>query len=340
MRRILLADLHIGARSNELSIMKHQISFFEQFVLHVKNEGIEEVVIAGDVFDSRKSVNVRTFDAFKKTLWIPLNQMKIKMVIIPGNHDFYYHHSNDVTSLSMLEEFENIEIIKEQKIVHWDIGDVLLVPWLATHEDVESLKKNIESKKPKCIIGHFAFEGFEMMPGIECREGLSTSFFTGDMHTFSGHFHIHQTIGNITYIGSPYELNWGDHESPKGYYVIDKDVVFCRNENHLFISHNFKPEQNVDVELFRDKFVKVIVEEGMVDTDAVSGFVDKIQTACPADVKVIIPRLRKDDVADDEEVEIGENRSFLDTLLQYSSIKKYGERVDKFLVQVYNEVNS
>jgi hypothetical protein len=44
---------------------------------------------------------------------------------------------------------------------------------------------------------------------------------------FSGHYHEHQTLGNVTYIGNPYSLGYGEAGHPdKGIIVVYKDHSF------------------------------------------------------------------------------------------------------------------
>jgi hypothetical protein len=53
----------------------------------------------------------------------------------------------------------------------------------------------------------------------------------------SGHFHIKQTQKNIHYLGTQYQLNFGDSGVIKGFHILDtetRELEFIENENRLF----------------------------------------------------------------------------------------------------------
>ena len=51
MKILHLADLHIGKKVNDFCMLKEQKFVLEQAIELIKNENIEAVLIAGDVFD-------------------------------------------------------------------------------------------------------------------------------------------------------------------------------------------------------------------------------------------------------------------------------------------------
>ena len=58
---------------------------------------------------------------------------------------------------------------------------------------------------------------------------------------FSGHFHYREEReykeGNIIYVGCPFELDFGDRDTTKGYYVLDTS-----NLTYQFIENNVSPK--------------------------------------------------------------------------------------------------
>jgi DNA repair exonuclease SbcCD nuclease subunit len=59
---------------------------------------------------------------------------------------------------------------------------------------------------------------------------------------FSGHFHLNEERvyddGTIVYIGSPFQLDFGERECKKGYYVLDfNDLIFEFIENKISPVH-------------------------------------------------------------------------------------------------------
>lgn len=86
MKFLHLADLHIGKNILEQSLIEDQKYILEEIVKKIKEEEIEAVLIAGDVYDrsvpSSEAVNL--LDSFLNTL---IKELKVKVFMIAGNHD-------------------------------------------------------------------------------------------------------------------------------------------------------------------------------------------------------------------------------------------------------------
>lgn len=86
MKFLHLADLHIGKNILEQSLIEDQKYILEEIVKKIKEEKIEAVLIAGDVYDrsvpSSEAVNL--LDSFLNTL---IKELKVKVFMIAGNHD-------------------------------------------------------------------------------------------------------------------------------------------------------------------------------------------------------------------------------------------------------------
>lgn len=85
MKLIHLSDLHLGKRLNEFSMLEDQEYILGEILRVIDGEGIDCVLIAGDVYD--KSVPpaeaVSLFDHFL----VRLARRKRKVLVISGNHD-------------------------------------------------------------------------------------------------------------------------------------------------------------------------------------------------------------------------------------------------------------
>ncbi|MBO5713757.1 MAG: exonuclease SbcCD subunit D [Clostridia bacterium] len=85
MKFLHLSDLHLGKRLCEFSLIDDQKEVLNQIISVVKNEKLDAVVIAGDVYDksvpSAEAVNL--FDEFL----VSLLNLKVNVLVISGNHD-------------------------------------------------------------------------------------------------------------------------------------------------------------------------------------------------------------------------------------------------------------
>lgn len=86
MRILHLADLHIGKLFYNIHLTEDQGHVLGQITDIVRDEGVDVVVIAGDVYDRSVPPVQATvvMDNFLSTLILELNK---KVIIIPGNHD-------------------------------------------------------------------------------------------------------------------------------------------------------------------------------------------------------------------------------------------------------------
>ncbi len=85
MKLIHLADLHIGKRVNEISMIEDQRYILKQVLECVDEEQPDGILIAGDIYDKAvPSVEaVQLFDAFLTKL----SDRKVPVYLISGNHD-------------------------------------------------------------------------------------------------------------------------------------------------------------------------------------------------------------------------------------------------------------
>lgn len=85
MKILHLADLHLGKRVNEMSMIEDQKYILDQIITLVKEEGVEIVLLCGDIYD--KSIPtieaIHLLDEFLDQL----SKMEIRVLMISGNHD-------------------------------------------------------------------------------------------------------------------------------------------------------------------------------------------------------------------------------------------------------------
>lgn len=85
MKILHLADLHLGKRVNEMSMIEDQKYILDQIITLIKEESVGIVLLCGDIYD--KSIPtieaIHLLDEFLDQL----SKMAIKVLIISGNHD-------------------------------------------------------------------------------------------------------------------------------------------------------------------------------------------------------------------------------------------------------------
>ena len=85
MKILHLADLHLGKRVNEMSMIEDQKYILDQIITLIKEESVGIVLLCGDIYD--KSIPtieaIHLLDEFLDQL----SKMAIKLLMISGNHD-------------------------------------------------------------------------------------------------------------------------------------------------------------------------------------------------------------------------------------------------------------
>lgn len=252
MKRLIIADTHLGKYKNSDFWIDLTFNFFNQIIEYCLNNHIKQVIHLGDWHEERKSLNNKTLN---KSLEIAqlFQDNKIELLICIGNHDIYYKNQIYPHSLSFLNKFSYINIIDKPIKIN---NEICLVPWLTN--DI-----NLNEISCKYLMGHFEINGFLKNDN---EENQDSKFSVDDFKKFdlvlSGHFHTPSKNNNVLYIGSPFYFTFGDLPEPeRGFYIFEngeiEKVVLTNVPKFVKISteNEFKKEE------IYNNFVKVVFEK-------------------------------------------------------------------------------
>jgi hypothetical protein len=136
----------------------------------------------------------------------------------------------------VLNEYENITIYDAPAKVTIDGVDIDIVPWICADNEVQ-IAEFMKNSTSEICFGHFEIAGFEMDRGNVCESGIDKQSLSKYDVVLTGHFHHKSTDGNITYVGTPYEMTWADWNDPKGFHIFDtntRDMEFIQNPFAMF----------------------------------------------------------------------------------------------------------
>jgi len=261
----IFSDLHLGVHQDSGLWHDTALSWCDWFVeeLHAKN--ITDVFFLGDFFHYRSDISVSTLHVAAQIL----EKLKsFNMVFIVGNHDSFYKDRADVNSLSILSGRRNITVIDEPVESTLFGKTAVFLPWGATVD--ESIKSDI-------LFGHLEIESFKMNGYKTCDHGeKSSSLLSKADLTMSGHFHLRDerkySNGTIVYVGNPFEMDFGDAGSAKGYYILDiPSLTYKFYENIISPKHkkvtlteltSYKSLTGADVkQIVNNSIVKLIIDK-------------------------------------------------------------------------------
>lgn len=266
----IFSDLHLGVHMNRTMWHNIALDWAKWFTGELEEKNITKVFFCGDFFHSRSEITVDTLHVASDLLDM-FNNFELHM--IAGNHDSYYKHNSSVNSISILKGRSNIKIYDKPQIIQINNKEMMFCPWGTTLD-----------KMSVCdiVFGHFEIESFKMNSYKVCEEG----FKSNDLTKFaplvvSGHFHLREERkyenGTILYVGSPFELDFGDTQSSKGYYILDTNDL-----SYKFYSNNISPKHqkitlsnliqiddfnNKAPELLSNNIVKLVIDKKIEGKD-------------------------------------------------------------------------
>jgi DNA repair exonuclease SbcCD nuclease subunit len=252
---------------------------------------INTLVFAGDLFQDRQRIHTISYEKTFNLIRQFMNAYpQLNMFLLVGNHDMWFNNKWDVSSISPLEAIRGIKVINQCGAVEVAPGYKMdFLPY--TKNPIEDIA-NCFPLKSDVLISHIAIDEAKLNSFTRAEvsveyEGdmvkVDVDKFTEWKKIFSGHYHLTQKIGdNFEYIGSPYELNFGEAFQQKHIIIFDTETL----ENE-YVINNFSPkhliikENQLDRYELNGNFVQVIVDD-ITSTDLVDmrhKIVDQNKTA-------------------------------------------------------------
>lgn len=348
MKLCLLGDTHLGARNDNLAFHDYFELFYKNvFFPYLKEHNIDTVVQFGDLFDRRKYINFVSLYRCKQYLFDPLRDNGITMHVFVGNHDTAYKNTNDVNSPDLLlKEYDNITVYSDPVVANYDGLDIALLPWVNTSNYAKSIEF-VNSTSAQILFGHLELAGFEMYRGAISDHGMDPKIFSKFDIVCSGHYHHRSSRGNISYLGTPYEMTWSDYNDPRGFHIMDtdtRDIDFIVNPYRMFNKIHYNDTDktmdellDVDLEMYRNTFVKVIVHNKN-NPYWFDLFIDKLEKNGVVDMQVVEDHLNLN-LEDDSDIidEAEDTLTILRNVVEGLETSVPKKKLERVLTNLYTE---
>ena len=305
MKIALITDQHLDGRKGNLAFWNYFQKFYDDiFFPTLEKEGVGTIIDLGDTFDNRKSMDFNTFNRVNENYFKRLKDYKVHMIL--GNHCTYYKNTNKINSPELLlEQYKNINIYASPEEITLGSKKFLMMPWI-NKENKEECLELIANSKADIMCGHLECDGFEVTPGMKFDGGFKVSEFKNFKRVWSGHFHHKSKHGNVQYLGNPYQMFWNDYKDTRGFHIYDTEtdkLKFIKNPYEIF-DKIFYDDASVDynkqdVSSYKDKFIKLIVEEKR-DYQMFETLVDRLYNVGAHDVKIVETLVDADNIEDAE----------------------------------------
>lgn len=249
MRILHTSDWHIGKRLHGVELLDHQQAFVDWLVDVVADQGIDAVVVAGDLYD-RSNPAVDAIGLFDDAV-ARLAATRVPLIMISGNHD---SGPRVGTHAGLLQDV-GVHLATEPATIGTpvvladDDGElpVYCLPYLdptltrgvldapgASHIDVLTaamarVKADVGHRgaKRSMVVAHAFVAGgtvsdSERDLAVGGAAAVPVSLFDGVSYTALGHLHGPQNVGdNVRYSGSPLAYSFSEQNHRKSITVID-----------------------------------------------------------------------------------------------------------------------
>lgn len=275
MKILHTADLHLGRTINGISLLNQQSHCLNQIIDYLKNNSVDYIIIAGDIFD--RSVPSKEAIGLANDFITKINKLKIPLIIISGNHD----SSERLSFLSQVLNHQDIFIVSDeidiQKIEFKNITfycspyhDYLKIANFyqdnsikdcesALNGQLENVK--LDENKINIFIGHNFFANDTTLISDSERPLQLGGMKYIPIHSLQkfdyvalGHLHQAQKINvdKIRYSGSIYKYSESEVNHRKSFTIIDIDKNKFNYELQYF---SFEKDVKI-IEGFFDDIIK------------------------------------------------------------------------------------
>jgi len=341
MKVAIITDQHFGARKNSKHFHEYFLRFYNDiFFPTLEETGITTIVDMGDTFDSRKGIDFSSLSWAKNNYYDRLRDMGCTIHSIVGNHTAYYKNTNDVNAIDLLlAEYDNIKTYSEATEIKLDKLGVLLIPWINSENEKQTLKT---IKKTKCpmAMGHLEFKGFRIHRGYIMEQGIDVKLFDKFDKVYSGHYHTRSDDGKVFYLGNPYEMFWNDLADTRGFHIFDTETLEhtpINNPYRMFYTIFYEDQnyQTFDTREYEDKIVKVIVRK-KTNARKFEKFIDKLYNSNVYELKVV-ENFQLQESEDFEAFESEDTLSILNRYVEEAEMSLEKSRIQEVIKQVYQE---
>lgn len=281
----VIGDTHFGISNNSDYVLENQLKYIkEELVPYLIKNGINTIVQLGDLFDNRNHINIKIKNAVLELFENEFS--KFEFYIFPGNHDVYYKNTNDVTSLKILNRFENVKLIEKISLLSIKGKSCLFVPWQFDNSFQRYVEENLLDNV-SVVFGHFDTIGARMNKTKVSEHGIDKKFLFQFPKVISGHYHTRSILSDgkneIIYTGTPWQLRRDDANEERGVMILDMnsfDYEFIENKtSYRFFSFNY-PEKFEERDI-SGNVIDLYVKDTEKQDEKLSEYISKIENLKP-----------------------------------------------------------
>ena len=371
MKLLHTADLHIGKRVNEFSMLEDQKYILQQIVDIAKKTKVDVVLLAGDIYDRAiPSVEaVELLDWFFNTLLAE----KIQIMVISGNHDsperlsfagkilekqgLYISgaYNGSLKKVTLTDKYGEV-VFHFFPFFKTAVAGQYLEQRVNTVQDMaEQILKREESeldkKKRNVMLGHyFVLHGEqkaeEQEEGVGGLDAIESTLFDDYDYVALGHIHGESYMGRkeVNYSGSPLKYSFSEANQNKSVKIIE-----LKEKGEIIIEkHPLKPLHDMRIikgelrELMKKEVVDLAPFDDYIcavltDKDDLVQPMDMLRSVYPNAMQIIMERYRKEVFAEAEQVVARREKNLLENYQDFYELVE-GEPLQGDYFQLIQEM--
>jgi DNA repair exonuclease SbcCD nuclease subunit len=205
---VLISDTHYTVASLEVADTAYTAAIDEAARLKVP------LIDAGDLTNDKAILRGEVVNRLiKRMKYAMLKDVPVYLIV--GNHSLINEKGAEHT-LGFLSPYANVIDAP------FRVKNMVLIPYMSQPPT------SFEFAKGTILIMHQGFLGAKMGEYIQDKSSISPELVK-DYTVLSGHYHTHQTIGTVTYVGTPYTTSFAEaNDPPKGILILNEDGTYTR----------------------------------------------------------------------------------------------------------------
>lgn len=222
MNIIATADTHF----TDLPADEHRWGLFPWLAQQASRHGAGMIVLAGDVTQNKNNHSAKLTNRLVANLRLLAAQCPVW--VLRGNHDYI---DENEPFFGFVDKFKHINFITKPTPVTEEGADGRHIFLLPNTRNYQEAWKDLRFNDYALIFCHQTFDGSKSETGFELTGIPPSVFFKTKAQVYSGDVHVPQKVSkNITSIGAPYRVRYGDTFDPRVLLIRDdgstKDLHF------------------------------------------------------------------------------------------------------------------
>jgi predicted phosphodiesterase len=212
MTALAIADLHLSEKVRDV----YRFAAMDRIAGLIEKHKPDELLVLGDLTES-KDYHPATLVNDVVDIMYSFSCLA-EVYILLGNHDYT---QTDCPFFHFLKHFKRVRWVGAVSQLSLSIGKCLFLPHTRNWEEDWA---NIDTMQDlNWAFAHNTFEGATTEHGKKLN-GIPTDIFPEGVPVVSGDIHTPQKLGPVTYVGSPYCVDFGDDFDPRVLLLSDKGM--------------------------------------------------------------------------------------------------------------------